>query len=59
MKPHMNPQGNGKWAHDWGDKVKTNFKRIFSKGERQLAKKQIKDLLNQTFLQENEGQNYP
>lgn len=42
MKPHMNPQGNGKWAKDGRDKVKRKFRRIFSKSARQISKLQTK-----------------
>jgi len=42
MKPYMNLQGKGKWAYDWGDKVKKKLKRIFSKSARQLSKLQTK-----------------
>jgi hypothetical protein len=45
MKPQMNPSGKGKWASFWGDKVKKNIKRIFSKSDRQKCKLDIqKDL---------------
>ena len=41
MKPHMDLKGKGLWANFWGDKVKTRFKRIFSKSERQSAKRMV------------------
>lgn len=45
MKPQMNHSGKGKWASFWGDKVKKNIKRIFSKSDRQKCKLDIqKDL---------------
>lgn len=46
MKPHMNPQGNGKWAKDGRDKVKRKFRRIFSKSARQKIKIEIKKILD-------------
>lgn len=42
MKPQMSITGKGAWSYFWGDKVKKKFKRIFSKSERQKAKKEIK-----------------
>ena len=45
MKPQMNPSGKGKWASFWGDKVKKNIKRMFSKSDCQKCKLDIqKDL---------------
>ena len=45
MKPQMNSSSKGKWASFWGDKVKKNIKRIFSKSDRQKCKLDIqKDL---------------
>ena len=45
MKPQINPSSKGKWAYFWGDKVKKNIKRIFSKSDCQKSKLDIqKDL---------------
>ena len=45
MKPQMNLSGKGKWASFWGDKVKKNIKRMFSKSDCQKCKLDIqKDL---------------
>ena len=41
MKPQMNSSGKGKWASFWGDKVKKNIKRIFSKSDHQKCKLDI------------------
>jgi hypothetical protein len=41
MKPQMNNTGKGAWSLFWGDKVKKNIKRIFSKSDRQMARKNI------------------
>lgn len=43
MKPQMNPSGKGAWSQFWEDKVKTRLRRVFSKSDRQLAKKQARD----------------
>ena len=47
MKPQMNPAGKGKWASFWGDKVKRNIKRVFSKSDRQKCKLDIQKDLQQ------------
>ena len=47
MKPQMNHSGKGKWASFWGDKVKKNIKRIFSKSDRQKCKLDIQKDLQQ------------
>ena len=38
----MNNSGKGRWSSFWGDKVKTNFKRVFSKSNRQESQKELK-----------------
>lgn len=43
MQPQMNNTGKGAWSRFWGDKVKKKFKRIFSKSDRQLAKKEMQN----------------
>lgn len=39
MKPYMKNDGKGKWVYFWGDKVKSKFKKIFKKSQRQENKK--------------------
>ena len=47
MKPQMNYTGKGHQASFWKDKVKKRFKRIFSKSDRQKAKKDIFNLIRE------------
>lgn len=39
MKPYMNLKGKGLWSYFWRDKVKSKFKKVFKKSQRQLNKK--------------------
>ncbi len=39
MKPYMKLSGKDFWSYFWGDKVKSKFKKVFKKSQRQQNKK--------------------
>jgi hypothetical protein len=58
MKPQMDLNGKGKWAHFWGDKVKAKFKKVFSKSARQQAKKDIEKNLSEDLVLSKEQRTF-